>query len=219
MTDLSNNWFDEHFCGQSMMAILRGFGPDKTLELAAAAWDLGIQVIEVPIQTENDLEALRLTVEAGRLRGRPVGAGTVVSGDHVRQAKLLGAAFTVSPGLDREVIDASIRAGMPTLPGVATASEIQQAVGCGLDWVKAFPARELGLGWFTAMRGPFPQLKLVATGGLDASNAQAFLDVGVRVVAVGSALEDPAQLCKLAELPVGHPTQSQGEHAPAVRSQ
>lgn len=90
--------------------------------------------------------------------------------------------------------------GIPILPGVATASEIQLALRLGLTWVKAFPAAWLGPQWFTLMRGPFPQVDFVATGGLDADNARDFLSAGVRVIAVGSALEDEGQLDRLAGL-------------------
>ena len=70
----------------------------------------------------------------------------------------------------------------------------------GLTWLKAFPAQWLGVDWFRHIRGPFPEVRFVATGGMDANNAGDFLDAGVRVVAVGSALEDPAQLERLATL-------------------
>ena len=116
------------------------------------------------------------------------------------QTKDAGAAFTVSPGFDVEVVRGSHEAGLPALPGVATATEAQRALGEGLTWLKAFPAAVLGTGWFPAMHGPFPQAQFVATGGMDSSNARAFLDAGARVVAVGSALEDEAQLPALAAL-------------------
>ncbi|MCU1556736.1 MAG: 2-keto-3-deoxy-phosphogluconate aldolase [Microbacteriaceae bacterium] len=194
----SNTWFDHHFAGQPLMAILRGFGTARSLELATTAWNLGIDIVEIPIQSPLDLEALAATAALGRERGKPVGAGTVILPAHVQEAGDAGAAFTVSPGLDPEIVRESLDAGLPTLPGVATASEIQRAVALGLDWVKAFPASALGPGWFSAMRGPFPGVKLVGTGGLHASNAGAFLEAGARVVAVGSALEDVAQLSLLA---------------------
>ncbi|RAO47318.1 2-dehydro-3-deoxy-phosphogluconate aldolase [Micromonospora noduli] len=83
---------------------------------------------------------------------------------------------------------------------MATPTEAQQALRHGLTWLKAFPAVSLGPAWFKAVAGPLPQLRFVATGGLDASNAGAFLQAGVRVVAVGSALSDPTQLDALATL-------------------
>lgn len=198
MTD--NSSFDEIFGDIPLMAILRGMGVERSLTVATTAWDLGIEAVEVPVQTPTDVEALRVVAEAAAARGLRVGAGTVVSPEHVRQAKDAGAAFTVSPGFDVEIVRASSEAGMPALPGVSTASELQLALKEGLSWVKAFPASELGTGWFTAMRGPFPQGRFVATGGMDASTAPTFLKAGVRVVAVGSALEDPAQLPALAEV-------------------
>jgi 2-keto-3-deoxy-6-phosphogluconate aldolase len=89
---------------------------------------------------------------------------------------------------------------MPHLPGVATPSELQRATVHGLTWIKAFPAAALGPSWFTMVRGPFPSVNFVATGGVNASNAADYLSAGVQVVAVGSALADPAQLSQLAEL-------------------
>ena len=111
-----------------------------------------------------------------------------------------GAAYLVSPGLDPEIVRAAAERGIPILPGVATPSEVGQAVALGLTWLKAFPAQWLGAHWFAHIRGPFPQVKFVATGGMDAGNAGEFLAAGVTVVAVGSALENEAQLPRLAAL-------------------
>jgi 2-dehydro-3-deoxyphosphogluconate aldolase/(4S)-4-hydroxy-2-oxoglutarate aldolase len=200
MTTISNAEFDGVFDGQSLMAILRGLGVERSLELAELAWSLGIDVVELPIQTETDVEALRVVAAAGRTTGRLVGAGTVVSVRHVELAASAGAAFTVSPGFDPVVSRASAQAGLPPLPGVATATEVQAAMAMGLTWLKAFPASLLGPAWFPAMAGPFPDARFVATGGMDASNAREFLARGVRTVAVGAALGDPAQLPALAAL-------------------
>jgi Entner-Doudoroff aldolase len=198
MTEIVNVEFDEILAGRPLMAILRGLGASRSLEIARHAWELGIEVVELPIQSPADLEALAAVAEAGRAEGRLVGAGTVVSARHVELAASAGAAFTVSPGFDADVVRASVAAGLPPLPGVATASEVQAAMALGLTWLKAFPASLLGTAWFAAMAGPFPDARFVATGGMDAANAGAFLDAGVRTVAVGSALEDPAQLTALA---------------------
>ncbi|GAA3934047.1 bifunctional 4-hydroxy-2-oxoglutarate aldolase/2-dehydro-3-deoxy-phosphogluconate aldolase [Microbacterium soli] len=198
MTD--NSAFEQLFGNAPLMAILRGMGVERTLATATRAWDLGITAVEVPVQTPTDVEALRVVADAARERGLVVGAGTVIAPEHVRQAAGAGAAFTVSPGLDIEIVRASHAAGMPSLPGVSTATEVQRALSEGLTWMKAFPASLLGTGWFPAMRGPFPQARFVATGGMGSTNAREFLDAGVRVVAVGSALEDEAQLPALAAL-------------------
>ncbi|QYM64498.1 MULTISPECIES: bifunctional 4-hydroxy-2-oxoglutarate aldolase/2-dehydro-3-deoxy-phosphogluconate aldolase [unclassified Microbacterium] len=197
---MDNSGFEELFDGAPLMAILRGMGVERSLAVSTTAWDLGIDVVELPIQTAEDLEALRVVAAAGRERGKAVGAGTVVSVEHVAQAASAGAVFTVSPGLDLEVVRASHDAGLISMPGVATASEVQSALGAGLTWVKAFPASVLGPQWLTAMRGPFPQARFVTTGGMHAGNADEYLRAGASVVAVGSALEDPAQLPQLAAL-------------------
>lgn len=195
------SFFDDLFTdGRRVMAILRGMAPERTVELAERAWDLGIDVVEVPIETPESQPSLRAAVRAGAQRGRPVGAGTVVTPEQVHTAAGFGAAFTVAPGLDAEVVRVSGELGLPHLPGVAGPTEIQHANRLGLDWVKAFPATVLGTSWFAAMSGPFPGVHMVATGGINVHNADDYLRAGAAVVAVGSALEDPDQLPALAEL-------------------
>jgi 2-dehydro-3-deoxyphosphogluconate aldolase / (4S)-4-hydroxy-2-oxoglutarate aldolase len=194
------DWFDSTLGTCPIMAILRGYSAQDTLVLAHRAWDLGITLVEIPIQTDAALETLAAVAAAGRRRGAVAGAGTVLSPEQVIDARDAGAAFTVSPGFDPGVVTASLAAGLPSLPGVATATDVQLAVRHGLRWLKAFPAAALGEGWFTAMRGPFPQISYVATGGMAAGNAERFLDAGAAAVAVGSALENPAQLDQLAAM-------------------
>lgn len=183
-----------------VMAILRGYGPARTLELARRAWSLGVTCVEVPLQTDDDARALEALAAESATLGHVVGAGTVLDVEQVEHARRLGARFTVSPGLDEDVARASLAAGMPHLPGVATGTEVHRALRLGLVWQKAFPAAELGASWVRAMHAPFPQVRFVATGGVSARNAQEFLDAGASAVAVGSALEDPAQLPALAAL-------------------
>ena len=200
MTTIDNTWFDDAFSGNPVMAILRGFGPERTVELAELAWSLGIGLVEVPIQSDTDVEALRQCVAAGAAKGHFVGAGTVLNARDVERAREAGAVFTVSPGLSEEVVRASIEAGLAPLPGVATPSDVQSAQNLGLTWLKAFPASVLTPAWFKAIRGPFPGVRFVATGGIDARNAGDYLGAGAKVVGVGSALEDEAQLPLLAAL-------------------
>ena len=197
---MDNSGFEELFAGAPLMAILRGMGVERSLALSTTAWDLGIDIVELPIQTPEDVEALSVVSAAARERGKVVGAGTVLTPEHVVQAASAGATFTVSPGLDLETVRASHEAGMLSIPGVATASEVQLALKSGLTWLKAFPASVLGPQWLTAMHGPFPQARFVTTGGMNATNAGQYLDAGASVVAVGTALEDPAQLPLLAGL-------------------
>ncbi|MCJ1673703.1 MULTISPECIES: bifunctional 4-hydroxy-2-oxoglutarate aldolase/2-dehydro-3-deoxy-phosphogluconate aldolase [unclassified Rathayibacter] len=192
--------FDEVFAGAPLMAILRGMGVERSIALATTAWDLGIDSVEVPLQTAEDEVALREVARLGAERGKTVGAGTIVRPEQVALAREAGAGYLVSPGLDQRILAAAGAVDLPLLPGVATPSEVQLAASLGLTWLKAFPATWLGAGWFKHIRGPFPGIRFVATGGLDAANVSDFLDAGVRVAAVGSALEDPAQLARLGAL-------------------
>ena len=195
-----NDEFEQVFANAPLMAILRGMGVERSVKLATTAWDLGIDSVEVPLQTPEDERALREVARLAEERGKVVGAGTIVSADQIPVARRAGARYLVSPGLDASLVLAAGQQGIPILPGVATPSEVQAAASLGLRWLKAFPAHWLGPEWFKHMRGPFPRVRFVATGGMDATNAPDFLAAGARVVAVGSALEDPAQLTRLAEL-------------------
>ena len=187
----------ELFAGRPVVAILRGVAPAEAVALAQTVWDSGLGVVEVPIQTPDAVPSLAAVAAAARERGECCGAGTVISTDQVRVAADAGAGFTVAPGLDPEVVRASLAAGLPHLPGVATASEIQQALRAGCDWLKAFPAGSLGAGWFRDMRGPFPGVRFVATGGVGANNAREYLDAGAVALGVGSAVTRPGGLAEL----------------------
>lgn len=196
----SDAWFEQEFAGTRVMMILRGLGPARSLDMAVSAWAAGIRAVELPIQTPADIESLQVVAAAAAKRDLRVGAGTVVDVDQVRVAAAAGARYTVSPGSDELVIRASLAAGMPTLPGIGTVSEVQQCRRLGLSWLKLFPAAQLTPAWIAAVRAPFPDVQIVATGGIRQLNAQAFLDAGARVVAFGSALEDAAEMRAAVEL-------------------
>ena len=180
-----------------LVAILRGVAPHEAVRLAHAVWDSGLGVVEVPIQTPDAVPSLAAVAAAAGERGAVCGAGTVISTDQVRVAADAGAAFTVAPGLDPEVLRASESAGLPHLPGVATPSEVQQALKAGCTWLKVFPAGALGAGWFRDMRGPFPGVRFVATGGVGAHNAKEFLAAGAAALGVGGAITRPGGLEEL----------------------
>jgi len=192
------------FVGRRVMAVLRNRSPQDTVALTHSAFDLGIDLVEVPIQSPAAIPALEASLGAARDRGRGVGAGTVTTVEQVELCARLGVTFTVAPGLDAAVVRRSIELGIPHLPGVATATEIQHAVALGCTWLKAFPATQLGAPWFHAMvSGPFPAVRLFASGGISTGNAHEFLTAGASGVAVGSALEDANQLDALSRLVLG----------------
>lgn len=182
-------FFDEHFRSSPTMAILRGFSPERTVALCRRALELGLGLVEVPVQDEAGVAALSAALDWGRAAGHPIGAGTVTSPALVERVAGLGAAFTVAPNFDPAVAAAVRAAGLPHLPGVATPTEVASAWAAGFRWQKAFPASILGAAWIKAMAGPFPQVRFVATGGVDTDNAAGFRAAGA-VVALGSAFAD-----------------------------
>jgi Entner-Doudoroff aldolase len=188
------DWFGDAFGDSRVLVIMRGLGVAASLELAEKVWAAGVRLVEVPIQSEVDVAALRAVAAAAAARGLPVGAGTVVRPEQVALARDAGAVFTVSPGVDADVIAASLAAGLPTLPGVATPSDVQRCTRLGLTWLKVFPAAALGPDWIRAVLAPYPEARFVATGGVTLDNATHFLDAGAAAVSLGSALADPAQL-------------------------
>lgn len=192
--------FEELFGPHRILAILRGLLPAETVAVAGQAWEAGVELLEVTIGSPEQVASLSAAVAAGAERGKLVGAGTVISLEQVRAAARAGARYTVAPGFDPAVLAASLAAGLPHLPGVASPSEVQRARGAGVTWVKAFPATSLGPEWFRAIRGPFPDLHYVATGGIALADARGFLDAGARVVGLGPALLEPAQRAQLTGL-------------------
>jgi 2-dehydro-3-deoxyphosphogluconate aldolase/(4S)-4-hydroxy-2-oxoglutarate aldolase len=183
-------FFAELFGATSVMVILRGLAPEAAVARAEAAWAHGVRAIEVPVVHRPDLETLVAVVEAGRSHGAVVGAGSVYRTAQVPAVLAAGAAYTVAPGLAEDVSLACREAGLPHLPGVSTPSEVTQAERLGHVWLKAFPSAELGSSWITAMQGPFPWPRWVATGGITVANASAFLQAGARAVGMGRAIDD-----------------------------
>jgi 2-dehydro-3-deoxyphosphogluconate aldolase/(4S)-4-hydroxy-2-oxoglutarate aldolase len=155
------------------------------------------ELVEIPVQSTEAMPSPEAAISAGRARGMSVGAGTVTSVEQLAEVRRVGARFTVAPGMDEGIIREAARLGISHLPGVATATEVTRARQLGLTWLKAFPAAQLGTDWIKAQHGPFPNIHFVATGGITAENANAFLAAGFRGVALGSASSDEATIATL----------------------
>jgi Entner-Doudoroff aldolase len=170
------------------VAVLRGFDPEKTADIAEQCWTIGMDLVEVPVQGAAGWASLETIAE--RCAGRPFGAGTVLIAQDASRAVELGASVVISPGIDRAVVEATSAAGAVSLPGVMTATEVGTASLLGLTTCKAFPASLAGPEWLKAMRGPFPGMRFVAVGGVDLGNAAAFLRAGACGVGLGSSIEE-----------------------------
>ena len=144
----------------------------------------GVEAIELTIDTPGALGAVAEAAEAGRT----VGVGTVLTADQVRASAAAGARFVVSPALVPEVIEIALELGLEPLPGVYTATELLQAIAAGSRAVKLFPASAGGPGYLKALRGPFPAVPIVPTGGIRIDEIAAYLEAGATSVALGSEL-------------------------------
>jgi 2-dehydro-3-deoxyphosphogluconate aldolase/(4S)-4-hydroxy-2-oxoglutarate aldolase len=171
-----------------LIAVLRRIEPRaRLLELVEELLEDGIGVIEVTLDGADaggDPEAVvSLVADRG-----VVGAGTVRTDAGVRAAVGAGAAFGVAPVLDPAIVGLALGSGLPFVPGTATPTEADLAWRAGATFVKLFPASSLGPSFVRELRGPLPEIETIATGGIDAANARAFLDAGAAAVGIGSAL-------------------------------
>lgn len=150
--------------------------------LADALLAGGLHCAEVTFRTAAAADAIAAMAKRPDLL---VGAGTVLTAAQVDAAVDAGAEFVVSPGLGPTVVRRCAERGVPVFPGVATATEIQQALELGLDTLKFFPAGQLGgPAMLTALSAPFRQVRFVPTGGVSAANLAEYLAVP-SVLAVG----------------------------------
>ena len=150
----------------------------------------GITAVEITLRTDAGLVAIGLTARA--LPDLTVGAGSVLTTDHVDQVVDAGAAFVVSPGLHVPVVARCGERSVPALPGVATASELMTAVNLGLTEVKFFPAALLGgPAAIRALSAPFPGMSFLPSGGVNPGNLADYLSLPCVPAVSGSWMVDP----------------------------
>lgn len=152
--------------------------------LAQALVKGGLPVLEVTLRTKAALDVIR---EMAGVEGGHVGAGTLVTPEDVWAAKEAGATFGVSPGSTPALLEAAEEAGLPMLPGAATASEAMALLERGYDVVKFFPAEASGgVPALKGIGGPLPQITFCPTGGINTSNALSYLSLPNVICAGGS---------------------------------
>ena len=145
----------------------------------------GLTTIEITLTNPG---ALSIIENLAKRDGVLVGVGTVVDSKDVVRAKNAGATFIVSPNTDEDVIGETKRAGLLSLPGVATPSEVAAAKKYGADILKLFPASTFGPGHLKALRDPFPGNFWCPTGGLSADTVGDWFAAGANIVGVGGPL-------------------------------
>ena len=174
-----------------LIAVLRRIEPrDRLLSLVDDLADAGVRAFEITLDAASgadDLAAVREHL-SGRDGSYLVGAGTILRREQLDAARRAGADFGVSPVLDVELVRVAVDEGLPFVPGAMTPSEIAAAWSAGATFVKLFPASAVGPQLVRELRGPLPDVALIPTGGVDASNATAFLDAGAAAVGIGGAI-------------------------------
>src|SRR5664279_6146032 len=158
--------------------------------LARALVAGGVQVLEVTLRTPVAIESARAIV--AEVPEAVVGIGTILNADDLARAQALGASFGISPGATPDLLKAAAASGLPFAPGIATASELMQALAHGFSLVKFFPAEQSGgIKALRALAGPFADARFCPTGGIGQANAAAWLGEA-NVVAVGGSWLCPA---------------------------
>ena len=173
-----------------IVPVVRLEQPPEGVALARALLAGGLPCAEVTFRTQAAADAIRQIATA--VPEVVVGAGTVVSVDQARQAVDAGARFIVSPGFGPKVVEWCLQERIPVLPGVATPSDILQALDHGLTILKFFPAESLGgIPTLEAIAAPFGGVRFVPTGGITAANLGAYLKLRAVIAVGGSWLVAP----------------------------
>lgn len=161
-------------------------------KLAKALRDGGINCAEVTFRAKGADEVIRRMTKA--YPDMLVGAGTVLSCEQADAAYAAGAKFCVAPGLNPKVVKHCLDSGIPFAPGLSSASEIEQAMELGIDFVKFFPAKQAGgLGYIKSISAPYSSMRFMPTGGVNADNINSYLS-NSKVVCCGGSWIVPSKL-------------------------
>jgi 2-dehydro-3-deoxyphosphogluconate aldolase / (4S)-4-hydroxy-2-oxoglutarate aldolase len=170
--------------------------PSANLAVAAveAILEGGISVFEITLTVPGAVQVIESLVK--RFGARAVfGAGTVLTPDQADACIDAGAEFVVSPGFDAPTVELVLKKSIPCMPGALTPTEVITAWKAGVDMVKIFPCSAMGgAKYLKALKGPLPQVKMLPTGGVNASTAHEYLAAGAAALGIGSELVDASAL-------------------------
>ncbi len=168
-----------------LVAVIRSKTAEEARAVAAAACDAGVQFVEVTFSVPGALNVIQALAKRPDLH---VGAGTVLSPEHAREAIAAGAQFVVAPSLELSLVPICHQAGIACFPGAATPTEIMTAARAGADLVKIFPADCVGgVHFIRQMSGPFPEIRFMVSGGVSLENVKDYVQAGVTGICLGSA--------------------------------
>jgi len=185
--------FDAAFAAAPLVAILRGLTPAEAPAVGDALVDAGFTLIEVPLNSPDPFDSIRLLVE--RVGDRAlIGAGTVLTVEDVARVQDVGGTLIVSPNTNTDVIAATAARGMISMPGYFTPSEAFAALGAGATALKLFPADGTTPGYLKAQRAVLPKTtRMLAVGGIVPENVAAWRAAGADGFGLGSNLYRPGK--------------------------
>lgn len=172
----------------ALVPVIRAPSPELALAAVEAIVDGGISIFEITLTVPGAVQVIERLVK--RLGARAViGAGTVLTPEQARACLDAGAEFVVSPGLDLPTLELVLKADIAAIPGALTPTEVITAWHAGADIVKIFPCSAMGgPPYLKALKGPFPQVPLLPTGGVTAATAHEYLEAGAVALGIGSEL-------------------------------
>lgn len=182
-----------------LIPVLRAQSAVQARAVVEAMVEGGVTVVEVTMTVPGAIDLLR---ELKDTYGSKLllGSGSVTRTAQAEATIAAGAEFVVSPSLHPDVVETTKRLGKVSIPGALTPTEAITAWETGADYVKIFPCSAVGgAGYLKALLAPFPQLKLIPTGGVTLQTAQGFLEAGARALGIGS------DLVNLKAVDDGHP--------------
>jgi 2-dehydro-3-deoxyphosphogluconate aldolase/(4S)-4-hydroxy-2-oxoglutarate aldolase len=171
-----------------VVAVVRLADPGVGEQVARALASGGVDAIEITMTVPHAADLIATLVAA--MPSALIGAGTVTDADTARAVIDAGAKFVVSPVYRPGVLDACHERGVASMPGCFSPTEILAAWDQGADVIKIFPATSLGPSFIKDLRGPFPSIKVMPTGGVSQQNAADWIRAGAVAIGVGSALVD-----------------------------
>jgi 2-dehydro-3-deoxyphosphogluconate aldolase/(4S)-4-hydroxy-2-oxoglutarate aldolase len=177
-----------------VLAVIRGPSAELTVKMVEALMAGGISGIEITYSTPNAEDVVRALVKQFGERIL-IGMGTLTKPTQAASAKGAGANFLVSPVCEPDLVRSMIATGLLTMAGALTPTEVLQAYSLGSDVVKVFPGSLGGPAYVKALKGPFPYIPMMPTGGVSPANVAEWFATGVVAVGAGSEL-CPPQLAK-----------------------
>ncbi|HZG85928.1 bifunctional 4-hydroxy-2-oxoglutarate aldolase/2-dehydro-3-deoxy-phosphogluconate aldolase [Paenibacillus sp.] len=182
-----------------IIAIVRGVDAAHIIPTVQALYDGGIRLAEVTIDHDRDDAVGRTAAKIRAIRDAfgdemCVGAGTVLTEQQVTAMVEAGAQYMISPHADGNVIRRTKALGKVSIPGALTPTEAVAAHTAGADYVKLFPAGEIGIAYIKALMAPLRHIPMLAVGGVTADNVKTFLQAGLAGVGVGGSLVSPTSI-------------------------